>query len=108
MKRARTFSGPEESSIPMQSRSIKRPKKEEIYRSTDYANFCSFSHQIESGSEGLIPHERYKEAKRLLAIEKVNSWNHYQIEKNASKDWVALKDFLDRLLGDRKHRIHTS
>ncbi len=27
IKRARTFSGPEESSIPMRSRSIKRPKK---------------------------------------------------------------------------------
>ncbi len=52
MKRTRTFSGPEESSIPMRSRSIKRPKKEETYHSTDYANFRSFCHQIESGSEG--------------------------------------------------------
>ncbi len=97
MKRARTFSGAEESSIPMQSRSIKRPKKEEIYRSKDYANFCSFGHQIESGSEGLTLNERYKEAKRLLAIEEIDSWNHYRREKNASEDWVALKDFLDRL-----------
>ena len=30
------------------------------------------------------------------------------MEKNASEDWVALKDFLDRLLGDRAHRVHTS
>ena len=30
------------------------------------------------------------------------------MEKNASKDWVALKDFLDRLLGDRTHRVNTS
>ncbi len=30
------------------------------------------------------------------------------MEKNASKDWVALKDFLDRLLGDCAHRVHTS
>ncbi len=52
MKRARTFSGPEESSILTRSRSIKQPKKEEIYHSTDYANFRSFCHQIESGSEG--------------------------------------------------------
>ena len=103
MKRTRTFSGPEESSIPMRSRSIKRPKKEEIYHSTDYANFRSFCHQIESGSEGWTPNERYKEAKRLLAIEEVDSWNHYRMEKNASKDWVALKDFLDRLLGHCAH-----
>ncbi len=52
IKRTRTFSGPEESSIPMRSRSIKQPKKEEIYHSIDYANFRSFCHQIESGSEG--------------------------------------------------------
>ncbi len=30
------------------------------------------------------------------------------MEKNASKDWVALKDFLDPLLGDPAHRVHTS
>ncbi len=30
------------------------------------------------------------------------------MEKNASEDWVALMDFLDRLLGDRAHRVHTS
>ncbi len=30
------------------------------------------------------------------------------MEKNASEDWVALKDFLDRLLRDRAHRVHTS
>ena len=30
------------------------------------------------------------------------------MEKNSSEDWVALKDFLDRLLGDRAHRVHTS
>ncbi len=52
MKGARTLSGLEESSIPMRSRLIMRLKKEEIYYSTDYANFCSFCHQIESGSEG--------------------------------------------------------
>ena len=52
MKRARTFFAPEESSIPTRSRSIKRSKKGEIYNSTDYANFRSFCHQIESGSEG--------------------------------------------------------
>ena len=52
MKRVHTISGPEKSSIPIQSQSIKRPKKEEIYHSTDYANFRSFCHQIESGSEG--------------------------------------------------------
>ncbi len=73
MKRARTFSGPEESSIPMRSRSIKRAKKEEIYHSTDYANFRCFCHQIESGYEGCNPNERYKKAKRLLAIEEVDS-----------------------------------
>ncbi len=27
---------------------------------------------------------------------------------NASEDWVALKDFLDRLLADRAHRVNTS
>ena len=30
------------------------------------------------------------------------------MEKNASEDFVALKDFLDRLLGDRAHRVNTS
>ncbi len=30
------------------------------------------------------------------------------MEKNASEDWVALKDFRDRFLGDRAHRVHTS
>ncbi len=47
--------------------------------------------------------ERYKEAKRLHVIEEVDYWNHYRMEKNAPEDWVALKDFLDRLLGDRAH-----
>ncbi len=108
MKHASTFSGPEELSIPTRFWSIKRPKKEEIYHSTNYANFHSFCHQIESGSEGLTPNERYKEAKWLLAMEEIDSWNHYRMEKNASEDWVALKDFLDRLLGDRAHRVHTS
>ncbi len=108
MKHTRTLSEPEESSIPMQSRSIKRPKKAEIYHSTDYANFRSFCHQIESGSEGWTPNERYKEAKRLLAVEEVDSWNYCRMEKNASEDWVALKDFLDQLLGDRTHRVYTS
>ncbi len=108
MKRTRTFSGLEESSIPTWFWFIKRPKKEEIYHSTDYANFRSFCHQIESGSEGWTQNERYKEAKRLFAIEEVDSWNHYWIEKNASKDLAALKDFLDRLLGDRAHRVHIS
>ncbi len=68
IKRTRIFSGLEESSIPMRSRSIKRFKKEEIYHSTDYANFCSFCHQIERGSESWTSNEGYKEAKRLLAI----------------------------------------
>ncbi len=108
MKPARTFSGLEESSIPTQSRSIKRLKKEEIYHSTDYLNFRSFCHQIESSSESWTPNKKYKEAKRLLAIEEVDSWNHYRMEKNTSKDWVSLKDFLDRLLGDRAHRVNTS
>ena len=108
MKRARSFSGPEESSIPTRSRSIQQPKKKEIYHSTDYSNFCSFCHQIESGSEGWTPNKKYKEGKQLLAIEEVDSWNQYRKEKNAFEDWVALKDFLDRLLGDRVHRIYTS
>ncbi len=30
------------------------------------------------------------------------------MEKNVSKDLVAIKDFLDRLLRDRLHRVHTS
>ncbi len=30
------------------------------------------------------------------------------MEKNASDDWVALKEFLDRHLGDHTHRVHTS
>ncbi len=108
MKRARTFSVPEKSSIPIRSRSIKRLKKEKIYHSTDYSNFRSFCHKIQSGSEGWIPNKRYKEAKRLLAIEEVDSWNHYRMKKNAFEDWVALKDFLDRILGDSAHRVHTS
>ncbi len=73
MKPARTFSGPEKSSIPRRSRSIKRPKKEEICHSTGYANFFSFYHQIESGSESWTPNEKYKEAKRFLAIEEDSS-----------------------------------
>ena len=86
MKRARTFSVPEKSSIPIRSRSIKRLKKEKIYHSTDYSNFRSFCHEIQSGSEGWIPNKRYKEAKRLLAIEEVDSWNHYRMKKNAFED----------------------
>ncbi len=101
MKRTRTFSSPEESSISTQSRLIKRPKIDKIYHSTNYANFRSFCHQIESGSEGWTPNKRYKEAKRLLAIDEIDFWNHYRIEKNTSKDWVILKEFLDRLFGDR-------
>ena len=108
MKHAHTFSDPKESSISMQSWLIKRPKKEEIYHSTDYANFCSFCHKIQSGSEGWTPNEKHKEAKRLLAIKEVDSWNYYRMENNAPKDCVALKDFLDRLLGDRAHRVHIS
>ncbi len=108
MKHGRTFSGPEESSISTRFRSIKRPKKDKIYCSTDYANFRSFCHQIKNGSKGLTTNERYKEAKRLLTIEEVDSWNHYRIEKNASEDWVVLKDFLDRLLGDRTHWVNIS
>ncbi len=73
MKRARTSSGPEESSISTRSQSIKRPKKEETYHSKEYANFRSFCHQIESGSEGWTPNERYKEAKRFFAIGGVDS-----------------------------------
>ncbi len=74
MKRTRSFSGPEESSIPIRSRSIiKRPNKEEMYHSTNYANFRSFCHQIKSGSEDWTPNERHKEARRLLAIEEVDS-----------------------------------
>ncbi len=30
------------------------------------------------------------------------------MEKNACEDWVALKDFLDRLLEDRAHQVYTS
>ncbi len=76
MKRARTFSGPKESSIHTRSRSIKQHKKEEIYHSTDYTNFYSFCHRIESSFKGWTPNKRYKEAKRLLAIEEVDSWNY--------------------------------
>ncbi len=108
MKRARTLSGPEEWSILMQSWSFKRLQKEKIYHSTDHANFRSFCHQIESGSEGWTPNKRYKEAKRFLAIEEVDSWNQYRMEKNASEDCIALKDFLDQLLGDCAHWVHTS
>ncbi len=86
MKHTRTFFNPEESSIPIRSRSIKRLKKKETYYSTDYTKFRFFCHQIESGSEGWTPNERYKEAKRLLAIEEVDSWNHYRMEKNTSED----------------------
>ncbi len=81
MKRVRTSSGPEKPSISTRSRLIKRPQKDEIYHSTDYSNFRSFCHQIKIISEGWSPNERYKEAKRLLAIEEVDSWNHYQMEK---------------------------
>ena len=77
LKRARNFSGPEESFISTRSRSIKQPKKVKIYHSTDYSNFRSFCHQIESGSEDWSPNKRYKKAKRLLAIEEVDFWNHY-------------------------------
>ena len=108
IKRVCTFSGLEELSIPTQSRLITRLKKEEIYHSTDYVNFRCFCHQIESSSEGWTPNKNDKEAKWLLAIEEVVFWNHYRIEKNASKDWVALKDFLGQLLRDRAHRVHTS
>ncbi len=51
MKRACTLSGPEESFIPTRFGFIKRLKNEEIYHQTQYENFCSFCHQIKSGSE---------------------------------------------------------
>ena len=108
MKCTRTFSGAEESSIPMRFRSIKRPQKEEIYHSKDYSNFRFFCYQIESGAEGWTLNKRWKQAKRLLAIEEVDSWNHYRMEKNASEDRVALKDFLDWFWRDRAYRINTS
>ncbi len=108
IKRVCTFSGPEELAIPMRSWSIKRPKKEEMYHSTVYANFRSFCHQIESGFDGWTPNKKYKQAKRLLAIEEFDSWNQYRMKKNASKDWLALKDFQDRLLRDRAHWVNTS
>ncbi len=108
LKRACTFSDPEESSIPTWSWSIKRSKKEEIYHRIDYSNVCSFCHQIENGFKGWTPNKKYKKAKRLLAIEEVDSWNHYWMEKNASEDLVVLKDVLDQLLGDRAHQINTS
>ncbi len=108
MKLARTFSGPEESFIPTQSWSIKRPKKKEIYHSTYYSNFRSFCHHIEIGSDGWIPNKKYNKAKRLLAIEEVDSWNYYRMEKNASEDLVTFKDFLDHHLGDRAYRVHSS
>ncbi len=73
MKRARIFSGPEESSIRTPSPSIKRLKKEEIYYSTDYTNFRSFCHPIESSSEGCTLNERYKQAKQFLAIKEFDS-----------------------------------
>ncbi len=83
-------------------------QKDKIYHSTDYSNFRSFCHQIKSGSESWTTNERYKKAKRLLVMEEVDFLNHYQMEKNASKDKVALKDFVDRLLRDRAHQMHTS
>ena len=86
MKSVRIFSGPEKSSISTQSRSIKRPKKAEIHHSTDYANFLYFCHQIKSGSECWTPNKKDKEAKQLFAIEQVDFWNHYYMEKNASED----------------------
>ncbi len=85
MKRVRTYSGLEESSIPMRSQSIKRSKKEEIYHSTDYANFRFFCHQIESDSEGKTPNKRCKEAKRLLAIEEVDSWTTTEWKRTPPK-----------------------
>ena len=30
------------------------------------------------------------------------------MEKNVFENWVTFKDFLDRLLGDRAHRVNTS
>ena len=70
-------------------------------------NFRSFCHRIESGSKGLTPNKKYKEAKRLLAIEEIDPWNQYRMKKNASEDWVSLKEFLDRLLGDRAYRVNS-
>ncbi len=71
-------------------------------------NFCSFCHPIESSSEGWTSNQSYKEAKRLLAIEEADFWNQYRMEKNISEDWVALKDFLDWLLGDFAYQVNTS
>ena len=86
MKHTCTFFSPKELSISIRSPSIKRPKRDGIYHSTDYTNFHSFCHQIESCSKGLTPNKRYKEAKRLLGIEEVDSKNYCRMEKNTSED----------------------
>ncbi len=106
MKHTRTFSGPKESSISIRSQSINQPQKANIYHSIDYAHFRSFCHGIESGSEGWTLNKRYKEAKRLFAIDEVDSWNYNRMEKNGPEDCVAFKDFLYQLLGDRAHQFH--
>ena len=48
IKRARTLSVPDEPSTSKRQRWIKRPKKDEIYHSTDYANFRSFCDYVEN------------------------------------------------------------
>ena len=93
MKYARTFSGPEESSISIRFRSIKRPKKNQIYHSTHYANLRSFCHQIESGSKGRTPHEKYKKAKQLLAVEELNSGTITGWKKTPPKTGLPSKIF---------------
>ncbi len=93
IKRTRTFSGPEESSIPMRSRSIKRPKKEEIYHSTDYANFSSFCHQIKSGSEGWTQTKSSKKLSGYLLLRKLFCVTFTEWKKTPPKTGLPSKIF---------------
>ena len=76
MKRASIFFGPEESPLTKWSRSIKRPKKDKIHYSKDYANFHSFCDQIGFSFKRLFFNKRCNKAQRLLSIKEVDNWNY--------------------------------
>ncbi len=57
--------------------------------------------------KGSLPTIDTTKLKKLLGIKRVNVWYYYWIEQDSSEDCVALKDFVDRLLEDCFHRLHT-
>ena len=87
-------------------RTVKRPTKEEIYFSTDYANYRRFCHTVEASTAGWGAIEKFDEAYRFLDFTVADRWAPYLREHAVEKTWEVLKEFLEYLLGDKENRTH--